>query len=321
MRKRELTKLIAELDRLTPLQRRQVSAELKAGESKASSIALVEKGMTEAPHCPHCNSGTVVRNGTANGLQRFKCRGCAKTFNALTGTPLARLRMKGKWVAQAEALRDGLSLNKAAERLNISHQTAFRWRHRFLALPKTVMAQALAGIVESDETYFLESHKGSKTLPRTGRKRGGKAKKRGLSSEQIPVLVSRDRSGATTDCVLKADDSAHVAAALKSVIRQDAILCTDGSLALKAAAKGMGITHRPVNLSAGIRVVGGVYHVQNVNAYDSRLKGWMQRFHGVATKYLESYLGWFRAIDRSTSGSLNPLLLLAQAAGNDLVTT
>ena len=123
---------------------------------------------------------------------------------ALTGTPLARLRMKGKWVAQCDALRDGLSLNQAAERLNVSHQTAFRWRHRFLALPKTVRAQALVGIVETDGTYFLESHRGSKNLPRIGRKRGGKAKKRGLSAEQIPVLVSQRKVAgcrtATYDC-------------------------------------------------------------------------------------------------------------------------
>ena len=227
----------------------------------------------------------MVRNGTADGLQRFKCRDCAKTFNALTGIPLARLRMKGKWVAQAEALRDGLTLKEAAERMNVSHPTAFRWRHRFLALPKTVMANALAGIVEADETYFLESHKGSKNLPRLGRKRGGKAKQRGLSTSK------------------------------------DAILCTDGSRVLAASAKKMGVMHRPVNLAVGIRAVSGVYHVQNVNAYDSRLKGWMQRFQGVATKYLESYLDWFRAIDRTTSGLLNPSLLLAQAAGNDLVLT
>ncbi len=321
MRKRELSKLIAELGRLTPLQRRLVAAELKSEESKAFSIALVEKGVSETPPCPHCKSETLVRNGTAAGLQRFKCRDCTKTFNALTGTPLARLRMKGKWIAQAEALRDGLSLNQAAERLNISHQTAFRWRHRFLALPKTVMAQTLVGIVETDETYFLESHKGSKNLPRLGRKRGGKAKKRGLSDEQIPVLVSRDRAGATTDCVLKSNDSAHVTAALKPVLRKDIILCTDGSRVLAAAAKSMGVMHRPVNLAAGIRVVGGVYHVQNVNAYHSRLKGWMQRFHGVATKHLESYLGWFRAIDRATNGLLNPSLLLTQAAGNELIIT
>ncbi len=35
----------------------------------------------------------------------------------------------------------------------------------------------------------------------------------------------------------------------------------------------------------------GVFHIQNVNAYHSRLKTWMRRFNGVATKYLPSYLG------------------------------
>lgn len=320
MRKRELSKLIEELGRLTPQQRRQVSVELHAGENKASAVAVIEKSVADKARCPHCESEKVVRNGMSDGLQRYKCRGCAKTFNALTGTPLARLRMKDKWLTQAEVLRDGLSLSKAAERMNVSPRTAFRWRHRFLELPKTVKAHALVGIVETDETFFLESHKGSKTLPRIGRKRGGKAKKRGTSDEQIPVLVSRDRAGATTDCILPSDDSAHVTAALQPVLCKDAILCTDGSRVLAASAKKMGIMHRPVNLAAGKRVIGGVYHVQNVNAYDSRLKGWMQRFHGVATKYLDSYLGWFRAIDRAGAGSLNPLLLLAQAAGSELVT-
>jgi hypothetical protein len=35
----------------------------------------------------------------------------------------------------------------------------------------------------------------------------------------------------------------------------------------------------------------GAFHIQNVNAYDSRLKEWIRRFHGVATKYLENYVG------------------------------
>jgi hypothetical protein len=37
-----------------------------------------------------------------------------------------------------------------------------------------------------------------------------------------------------------------------------------------------------------------IFHVQNVNAYHSRLKNWMRRFHGVATERLPSYLGWRR---------------------------
>ncbi len=188
MRKRELTKLIANLEWLTPLQRRQVAIELNAGESRVSSIALIEKGVSEEPCCPCCSSKAMVKNGTASGLQRFKCRDCARTFNALTGTPLARLHMKGKWVAQAEALRDGLPLKQAAEKLNISHQAAFSWRHRFLELPKTVQAKALVGIVESDETYFLESHKGSKNLPRIGRKRGRQGQEARIVHRANPCL-------------------------------------------------------------------------------------------------------------------------------------
>jgi hypothetical protein len=41
---------------------------------------------------------------------------------------------------------------------------------------------------------------------------------------------------------------------------------------LMAAARALKVEHHPVNLSAGLRV-DGPWHVQNVNAYDSRLKG------------------------------------------------
>lgn len=84
---------------------------------------------------------------------------------------------------------------------------------------------------------------------------------------------------------------------------------------LAAAAKVMGVAHRPVNLSAGIRVVAGAFHIQNVNAFDARLKGWMRRFHGVATRYLENYLGWFKALDRSANSGQDPASLLAMAIG------
>src|SRR5271165_6639 len=51
--------------------------------------------------------------------------------------------------------------------------------------------------------YRCESFKGRRSgLARPARRRGGKAAKRGLSAEQIPVIVARDRSGATLDAVL-----------------------------------------------------------------------------------------------------------------------
>ena len=58
----------------------------------------------------------------------------------------------------------------------------------------------------------------------------------------------------------------------------------------------------------------GVFHIQNVNAYDSRLKNWIRRFHGVATKYLDNYLGWRRMLERYRE-DLSPALCISEAVG------
>ena len=96
---------------------------------------------------------------------------------------------------------------------------------------------ALTGIAEADETMFLLSFKGERSgFERQARKRGGKATKRGLSQEQVPVLVARDRAGVTMDCVLKGMDMMTLSAALKPFLTKDVVLCPDGSAALAGAA-------------------------------------------------------------------------------------
>ena len=94
MRQRELVRLLKSLGQLTHAQRQKVMAELGTSERQAASVAIVEGSVSVKPNCPHCGGEHVVRNGVAHDLQRYKCRDCRKTFNALTGTPLARLRMK-----------------------------------------------------------------------------------------------------------------------------------------------------------------------------------------------------------------------------------
>ena len=44
-------------------------------------------------------------------------------------------------------------------------------------------------------------------------------------------------------------------------------------------------------------------HINNVNAYHSRLKQWLNRFNGVATKNLPNYLGWRRALEAWATNS------------------
>lgn len=312
MKAEEFRRLTAELEKLTPHQRQLLTDRLRGSGHATDVRALIESRVGAAPVCPHCQHQQVSRWGKSSGLQRYRCGACHATFNALTGTPLARLRKKEQWLTYACQMTEGQSVRKSAAACDVHRNTAFRWRHRFLELPNSQRATLLSGIAEADETVFLESFKGKKRgLSRAPRKRGGKAAKRGLSEEQIPVLICRDRAGGTADFVLARADKAHISAALKPILATDAILCTDGGRALGAAARAMGITHRPVNLAQRIRVIAGVYHVQNVNAYDSRLKTWMSRFHGVATCHLANYLGWRRLIERWGNAPKPRAVLLA----------
>ena len=76
--------------------------------------------------------------------------------------------MKDKWVAQAEAMIDGVTIAQAAKRCGVDYSTAFRWRHRFLASLASDKPGALSGIVEADETVILESFKGKRAgMPRS----------------------------------------------------------------------------------------------------------------------------------------------------------
>ena len=317
MRTREMSRLMNSTAKLTSVQRAVLLAHLQVGEQRDRAAAVVQQRLPDRPVCPKCGATRVVRNGQADGLQRYKCRGCSVTFNALTGTPLARLRHRQRWLAQCEALQDGLSVRKAAAQLGVHRTTAFRWRHRFLRCPAEIKDLAMRGVVEADEAYMLESFKGQRmalaSAGRAGRRRGGKARKRGLSREQVPILVLRARTGQTADFVLRAaPDKAAVKAVMACAVADDAVLCTDGSGLLASAAQALDIEHQPVNVSKGQRVR-GAWHVQNVNAYLSRLKQWLRRFNGVASSYLANYLGWFRALDRQAPGPRDCAWMLALA--------
>lgn len=318
MRRLQLNQMYRAILDMTWSQRRELMGRLNAAQAQDEVRAIVEDRLQALRMCPHCHGQHVVRNGMARGLQRYKCRGCGRTFNALTDTPLARLRYRQRWLGQTQALIDGMSITKAAQQLDVARSTAFRWRHRFLALPHHVKAGHLSGIVEADETCWLKSCKGQRSelrkQARQPRARGGRATIRGMSVEHDIVLVVRDRSGACADQIVLALDTAHLAAVLQPVLAADAVLCTDGSPALAAAARHLGVDHHAINASAGQHAL-GAWHINNVNGYHSRLKNWLRRFNGVASSYLHHYLGWFRALERFRPIALTPSALLALAIG------
>ncbi len=289
---------------------------LTARVAQASAADIIQTAMASRLACPRCQGQRLYRHGQANGLQRFRCCACGRTFNSLTGTPLARLRLKEKWLAFSACLLDSRTVRDAAARLAVNKSTSMRWRHRFLDATKADRPASLNGIVEVDETFLLHSKKGSRNLGRPARKRGGTASKRGISSDQVCILVARDRSGSTHDFVTGNGPvtTAQLLVHLPPILAPDSLLVTDANAAYQAFARQTGTSHAFVNLRAGIRVAEhprGAIHVQNVNSYHSRFHGWLRQFNGVATRYLANYLGWRWAIDQQRIDSPETLLRAA----------
>lgn len=306
-------KLIAQLPELTDSQLDHIEKLLKGTDPSTHIIRQLEQRIVEKPECPHCYSSLINRHGKVNGMQRYRCKNCLKTFMATTGTPLVRLRYKEQWERYMKCMLESKVLRVCAKECGINLKTSFRWRHRFLELPTTLNASKLEGIIEADETLFLYSEKGSKKLTRKPRKRGMKAAKRGRSKEDwVPVLTVRDRGKHTFEAILNDVSKESIDKELKGKLEKDSVLCSDGLKSYVSVSLSNDLIHKRLNISSGIKVIDKVFHIQNVNSYHSRLKQWIKRFHGVATKYLDHYLGWYRYMDVTEKLNENDMLSLQQ---------
>ncbi|WP_435574048.1 transposase [Massilia sp. LXY-6] len=93
---RQFEQFLQHVSSLTRRQRDRLLALLQSAAGLDRARDLIDHPGT-TPSCPRCQADCPYRHGHANGLQRYRCRLCARTFNALSGTPLPRLRHKSRW--------------------------------------------------------------------------------------------------------------------------------------------------------------------------------------------------------------------------------
>src|SRR4051794_37525023 len=107
MREADFEVLLQLVERLGDEQRTALGRALAAASGEPEAVRLIEGAFAVASRCPHCGAERLQRWGFASGLRRYRCQACHKTFNALTGTSLARLRKKACWLRYGEARAAG----------------------------------------------------------------------------------------------------------------------------------------------------------------------------------------------------------------------
>ena len=263
----------------------------------------------EEKSCRKCGSDQIVKFGKdKNGKQRYKCKCCGATFTATSFSVISRTRHSAEdWETYISLLLKGASLEECAFRCCISMRTAFIWRHKILsALMQDQDNRILAGIIEADEKYVPISYKGNHkkskrfVMPREPFKRGTDN-----HSNRYPkacIMCAVERNGQSYGAVLGsgASTTPMVTHAFRERIAPDSIFLSDGGKALSNYfSKREDVDHIILKSSmsgshsGGDPEIRGIYHIQTVNNFHKRLDDFLHRYNGVATKYLNHYVGLF----------------------------
>lgn len=259
---------------------------------------IIDKGL----YCSHCDSSDVVKYGKYKLGHRYKCKTCSKTFSSFTGTIAHGLHDKQKLKQYLYYMLNGYSLRKISFEMDICLKTSFDWRHKILSGLNTVSNQRMSGVVEADETFFLNSNKGNKSLQRTSRKRGGVASKKGINKDHVTVMTVFERSSKmfvnTVVCKGRLTKKAIEKGVGQWLSKTETILCSDSHKSFEGFAMDNELTHKRIFVRRKEYVKERIYHIQNVNRIHHNLKKWIEKFHGVSTKYLQHYLNYFSLVER-----------------------
>ncbi|MCT4614469.1 MAG: IS1595 family transposase [Marinifilaceae bacterium] len=288
----EFSKIISEIKKLSLKQLTKIKEEISNVETEENPLL----NLKEPKICPHCNSKEIVSYGFRNEAQRYKCKSCGKTYNILTNSPLAKLRLKKKWLKYCECLKSGYSIRKTAEICGINKNTALKWRHRFLENNKVNKVQKLTGLVEADDCFFFKSEKGNKKLNRLPRKRGARNTSNENSIDKHTLFVNIDGIGSVYDILRDKLQDIDIKE-IYSLMETNSAYCVKNFKNYRDILQRTEIKNNLVNPEKARYLKNKNKYTNEAWSYCLSIQKWMLRFNGVASKYLENYLAWFRTLN------------------------
>lgn len=245
------------------------------------------------------SSEHLVKYGkSSSGCQRYLNKQTGKTQSD-TSSSIVKYTKKSyeQWSKFIKFMLYGLTLKAIALEVGISKTTAFSWRHKIIEAIKDYQAVVqLSGEIQADETYFLLNMKGpwkKKAMPRSPKKKGGSGIYRGVSNEQVCVLVAIDENDQILTKIVGQGNplKEKLSEALQGKVKQGCHFTTDSKSAYRDIAKDLECTIAQIPSGSYVK---NEHSLSTINQYHSELKTWFKRFRGVSTKHLENYLMWFR---------------------------
>jgi len=261
--------------------------------------------------CIRCGSINVGRNGKQSGHQYYLCKDCSKSFSETATSAIAHSQSsESVWKQVIRDTVEGISIDKTAVGLDLSHSTVFHMRHKILCCIEQALLDAptaLEGVCEADETYVLESVKGRK-IPagyhRKSRKHGAKASVPGLSEEYICVCTSVDSDTNCTASVVNraAPSKVEIEEVFGNRVSADTVILCDGSKQYDVLDDKCTVAHSK--------------RINKVNGFHSFIKERLDGARGVATIYLGRYTALYSQIYGNLDAAVDKIFVMLTSRNN-----
>ena len=242
-----------------------------------SKFNVIKGNENNNKKCPYCDSNKIIKFGFYKGIQRYKCNNdeCGRTFSGDSNNPFrCSKKFKDNWEEYFNLITQGLSLRECAKKMNITIVTSFFWRHRFLNdLKERNYIAKIGSYVELTKMVTLENFKGDRKYH--GEKRDKIIVINALNNynDVLPIIAGRSFFGfyeIRDNLIPRLDKHAYV------------VGYTDSRLKLFSKAFNE-INKRKLD-NENISRMDIMYSI--------KVKKWLSKFKGVASKYLDHYLSW-----------------------------
>ncbi len=297
-----------------------------------------------------CTKSYVNKRGILRpGKPMFKCGCCRKRFVVTTGTLQFHSRQDaGKWADFIKATMEGRSIEESAKLIKVSERTAFRMRHKLLSFLDALSKQELeekplANIVEMDEIYFHEAHKGLELheiasmedeivlsyydpdnwfKPEddteawrsnlreqiTEMRAEERQRKRGISDQKACMVTGVERRGKasllTTNMAKPTSDDIRK---IMPTIEDETSVFIDGQASYFQVLKEKDC---PFTVCPSKESYTAVNHLNNVNSLHDKIRDRMKKYRGVSTIYLNRYAAMFYMMHKFASCGIQEMTLM-----------
>ncbi|MBQ9317194.1 MAG: IS1595 family transposase [Atopobiaceae bacterium] len=243
------------------------------------------------PSCPACGASVAWSDGSNGARPRFRCPACGSRFGLLTGTVFANAKLPlHKIMRIVEVMCHNASLRLIELTCEVSHSTAFLWRHKvFSTVSGWQDHVVLSGRVWIDEMYFEDT--------RVERDPGA-PRRRGLSKDKVCVVVAIDSFKQAMAVVSEngKPSTKRINGALKTHIRRGSTIVHDCEKAHNALVRELALVDE--RYKAVTTDPTYLEQMALVNHLCSWIRRYVERFSCMKSDNLQAYLDWFVYLHR-----------------------